>query len=166
MHGTSVSVLRFAKNQNRTRTRRTRLGNTAGLPVPVLNPTGERFYLRMLLTIVKGPESYEELRAFGGVVYPTYKAACLARGLLEDDGEWDQCLKEAGDMQTGQQLRNLFAILLLECSLSSYPEVNFGIVTRTRYAMTCIPESSPRAVRIQQMMTYSTMAFTSWRRYL
>ena len=32
-------VLRCAKIQNRTRTRITRFGNTAGLPVPVLNPS-------------------------------------------------------------------------------------------------------------------------------
>ena len=32
-------VLQCGKNQNRTRTRVTRFGNTAGLPVPVLNPT-------------------------------------------------------------------------------------------------------------------------------
>ena len=31
-------VSRSAKNQNRTRTRDTRFGNTAGKPVPVLNP--------------------------------------------------------------------------------------------------------------------------------
>jgi hypothetical protein len=31
-------VSRCAKNQNRTRTRDTRFGNTAGLPIPVFNP--------------------------------------------------------------------------------------------------------------------------------
>ena len=35
-------VSRCTKNQNRTRTRGTRFGNTAGLPVPVLNPRGLR----------------------------------------------------------------------------------------------------------------------------
>ena len=43
----------------------------------------------MLLTIVKGPESWEELRIFQGVVDLTYNTACLACGLLEDDGEWE-----------------------------------------------------------------------------
>src|ERR1700722_15392904 len=74
---------------------------------------GERFYLRILLTIVKGAESWEDLRRFDNVLHPTFKVACQARGLLEDDSEWKQCLQEAALMQTGHQLRNLFAIILL-----------------------------------------------------
>ena len=76
----------------------------------------ERFYLRTLLTVVKGPTSFENLRTFGSITYPTFCEACLARGLLEDDGEWRQCLLEASVMQTGKQLRDLFATLLLFCS--------------------------------------------------
>ena len=62
---------------------------------------GERFYLRTLLTVVKGPTSFAHLRTFNGVCYDSFKATCLARGLLEDDGEWRQCLQEAVKMQTG-----------------------------------------------------------------
>jgi hypothetical protein len=35
---------------------------------------------------------------------------------LENDNEWIQCLEEAGDMQTGHQLQNLFGVILLFCS--------------------------------------------------
>jgi len=76
---------------------------------------GERFYLRTLLTIVKGAESWEDLRRHQGQLHTSFKAACFARGLLEDDGEWRKCLQEAGHMQTGHQLRCLFAIILLHC---------------------------------------------------
>lgn len=79
---------------------------------------GERFYLRTLLTVVKGPTSFKDLRTYGGVVHPTFQDACLARGLLEDDGEWRQCLSEACLMQTGSRLRQLFATLLLFCEPS------------------------------------------------
>jgi len=79
------------------------------------NAKDERFYLRTLLTVVKGPTSFENLRTFSGVTYPTFRDACLARGLLEDDGEWRQCLLEASFMQTGERLRDLFATLLLFC---------------------------------------------------
>jgi hypothetical protein len=77
---------------------------------------GERYYLRMLLYIVKGPTSWEYLRTVDGVVYDTFKAACAARGLLETDEEFDKCLKEAGRMKTGRQLRQLFSVILLECA--------------------------------------------------
>lgn len=83
---------------------------------------GERFYLRMLLTVVKGPRSFEELRTVDGVIHPTFRDACLARGLLENDGEWRQCLLEASIMHTGSRLRYLFATILLFCS-PSQPEI-------------------------------------------
>ncbi|KAF7138508.1 hypothetical protein RHSIM_Rhsim07G0140000 [Rhododendron simsii] len=77
---------------------------------------GEKFYLRLLLTIVKGPKSYKDLRTVDNVVYDTFKSACVARGLLEDDDEWVQCLEEAAIMQTGYQLRRLFCVILTQCS--------------------------------------------------
>ena len=47
---------------------------------------------------------FQDLRSFQGTVYPTFKAACLERGLLEDDLEWRLCLQEAAGIQTGSQL--------------------------------------------------------------
>jgi len=76
---------------------------------------GERFYLRLLLTCVKGATSFKHLRSFEGIVYPTFKDACIVRGLLEDDSEWRQCLEEAKDMQMGGQLRRLFVTILCDC---------------------------------------------------
>ena len=73
---------------------------------------GERFYLRLLLTVVKGATSFEVLQTYNGVTYPTFRQACLACGLLADDNEWHQCLTEAAMMATGYQLRMLFATIL------------------------------------------------------
>ena len=37
------------------------------------NPTaGERFYVRLLLTAVRGPTSFEHLRTVAGTPYPTF----------------------------------------------------------------------------------------------
>src|SRR5438270_13991978 len=78
-----------------------------------VHPTaGEQYYLRMLLSIVRGATSFENLRTVDGFLYPSFKEACIALGLLQNDEEWDQCLKEAGQIQTGMQLRILFATLL------------------------------------------------------
>ena len=81
--------------------------------------SGERFYLRTLLAAVKGATSFEDLwRVDGGDPLPTFHQACLARGLLEDDNEWRQCLQEAAHMASGHQLRNLFVTILRDCSPS------------------------------------------------
>ena len=63
--------------------------------------SGERFYLRLLLTSVRGATSFEDLYTFEGVHHPYFKDACIAHGLLEDDHEWHQCLDEARHMQVG-----------------------------------------------------------------
>ena len=70
-------------------------------------PTGgERFYLRTLLTVVKGAKSFDDLCRYNSEEpFPTFHAACLARGLLEDDGEWNQCLTEASMTMTGTHLQ-------------------------------------------------------------
>jgi hypothetical protein len=97
---------------------------------------GERFYLRTLLSIVKGPLSHDDLYIYQGKIfhfssflssntlfhigirYDSYRQVCIARGLLQDDGEWRLCLSEAAEMQTGTRLRHLFATLLLFCNPS------------------------------------------------
>jgi PIF1-like helicase len=73
---------------------------------------GERFYLRLLLTSVPGPTSFEDLRTVNGVVHPTFKSACQALGLLEDDKYWISCFEEASVWATGKQLRDLFVSTL------------------------------------------------------
>ncbi|KAG5550191.1 hypothetical protein RHGRI_015221 [Rhododendron griersonianum] len=79
---------------------------------------GEIFYLSLLLSVVRGPESYECLRTVNNILHDTFKSACIARGLLEDDEEWVQCLEEAAIMKTGYQLRRLFCVILTQCSPS------------------------------------------------
>jgi hypothetical protein len=83
---------------------------------------GERFYLRTLLTVVKGATSFAHLRTVNGQEYTTFKAACLALGLLEDDQEWRICLQEAAHIKTGSQLRSLF-VLILSQARPAQPEV-------------------------------------------
>ena len=76
--------------------------------------SGERFFLRLLLTVVRGATSFSELRTVDDIEHATFREACIARGLLENDHEWELCLSEAAAMQTGHQLRQLFATILRE----------------------------------------------------
>ena len=88
-----------------------------------IHPTaGEQYYLRMLLSIVCGATSFKNLHTIDEITYSSFKEACIALGLLQNDEEWDQCLKEAEQVQTGMQLRKLFAILLLFCEVTR-PEI-------------------------------------------
>uniref|UniRef100_A0A6N2L014 Uncharacterized protein n=1 Tax=Salix viminalis TaxID=40686 RepID=A0A6N2L014_SALVM len=53
-----------------------------------VHPTpGELYFLRLLLSHVKGVLSFDDLRKVSGVLYPTFKLACKSLGLLGDDKE-------------------------------------------------------------------------------
>jgi len=59
-------------------------------------PVGTKlFYLRLLLTHIEAPTSFDDLFYFQDIVHPTYKVACIAKGLLQDDAKWNNCLQEA-----------------------------------------------------------------------
>ena len=81
--------------------------------------SGERFYLRLLLTVVPGATSFAHLRTVNNEQFNTFKEACFALGLLEDDYEWRKCLQEASQMQLGYTLRMLFTTILFHCSPTS-----------------------------------------------
>ena len=68
-----------------------------------------------LFAVSKGPTSLK-ISVVSTASHSTVYEACLARGLLEDDGEWRRFLLDASHMQTGEQLRQLFALLLLSCA--------------------------------------------------
>ncbi|KAJ1278908.1 hypothetical protein BS78_04G115000 [Paspalum vaginatum] len=80
---------------------------------------GEPYYLRLLLHIVKGPTSFAEIRTISGHEYPTYRAACEALGLLGDDQEWSNALRDAAQWAMPYQLRQLFVTILLFCEVTN-----------------------------------------------
>jgi hypothetical protein len=78
-----------------------------------INPSiGEHYFLRTLLTKVKGAISFKALCIVNGGVHDTFKSACIALGLYDSDDEWNACLEEVVGMQTGSQLRFLFVKIL------------------------------------------------------
>ena len=74
---------------------------------------GERWFLRRLLTIIRGPTSFADLRTIDGIEHSTFQAACLALGLINDDSEWIACFEEAITHTTGHRLREIFVQALL-----------------------------------------------------
>lgn len=80
------------------------------------NPAeGERYYLRVLLSHVKGPTCFEDLYTANGILYSTFRKAALERGLIENDDCLSSCLTEASIFQFPSALRRLFATILLFC---------------------------------------------------
>jgi len=80
---------------------------------------GQRYYLRILLTVVRGATSFEHLRTVDRVVHQTFKAACIALRLLEDDGEWVAMFRDGQEFMTGRALRHLFAMALQHTTITN-----------------------------------------------
>jgi len=74
---------------------------------------GERFYPRLLLTVVLGATSFDNLRTINSQTYATFQQACLALGIIQDDTEWIQCFEEAIVFSTGHTLRTFFATAVM-----------------------------------------------------
>lgn len=79
---------------------------------------GELHYLMILLNKVIGATCYEDIHTVNGIVYPSFKEACYALGLLGDDNEYVEGIREASFWGSAHYLRALFVMLLLSDSLS------------------------------------------------
>jgi hypothetical protein len=88
-------------------------GYTIGRLIWVPPSTGELYYLRMMLTVVRGPTSYDQIKNVAGVQLKTFRDACYAMRFLGDDKEFIGAIKEAKDWGSGFQLRMLFVGMLL-----------------------------------------------------
>ncbi|XP_057755300.1 uncharacterized protein LOC130974430 [Arachis stenosperma] len=84
--------------------------------IPPMNK--EDYYLRLLLNIQKGCTSFSDLRTVDGVVYDSFKDACYALGLLQDDREFIDAISEAGTWHSATFLRRLFVVLLTSNNMS------------------------------------------------
>ncbi|KAJ0680868.1 hypothetical protein HanPI659440_Chr16g0629231 [Helianthus annuus] len=97
-------------------------GKTIGRIHSVSPSTGEAYYLGILLNKVKGPTSFDDIKTVNGRVYDNFRDACYALGLLDDDSEYIEAIKEANISGSTAYIRNLFATMLLSSTLSR-PEV-------------------------------------------
>ncbi|KAL0434379.1 UNVERIFIED_CONTAM: hypothetical protein Slati_2772200 [Sesamum latifolium] len=73
----------------------------------------DKYYLRMLLYKVRGAQSFEDLRTFNGIIYPTFKQVYATRGLSDEDNEWHEALSEASTLASSVNLRNMFSTMLI-----------------------------------------------------
>nr|KAJ0219220.1 hypothetical protein LSAT_V11C300126650 [Lactuca sativa] len=69
-----------------------------------------------------GPTSFDEIRTVNGETHSSFRDACYALGLLDDDNEYIDAIKEASHYGSGFYLRFLFATLWM-CNSMSNQEV-------------------------------------------
>ncbi|XP_024009309.1 uncharacterized protein LOC112084413 [Eutrema salsugineum] len=85
--------------------------------------SGDLYYLRIILNEVKGAQSFEELRIVNNCLHLDYKAACYAKGLLDNDKEWHAAMEETNTWATPFQLRQMFVTLLIYCEVGNPKEL-------------------------------------------
>ncbi|KAL8161206.1 hypothetical protein V2J09_012695 [Rumex salicifolius] len=66
----------------------------------------------ILLNHVKGLTCYEDIRIVDGIIYPTFKEACYALGLLDDEKEYIDDIMEASFWGSAHYLRKLYVMLI------------------------------------------------------
>ncbi|CAA7043467.1 unnamed protein product [Microthlaspi erraticum] len=79
---------------------------------------GAKYFLRVLINKKKGARSYNDIKTVDGIVQPSYEEACYNFGLIDDDKEYIEGLKECGYWASGSYVCKLFAMMLLSKSLS------------------------------------------------
>ncbi|KAF1872432.1 hypothetical protein Lal_00016730 [Lupinus albus] len=82
-YGQYVSKFVYVKRSRTWKPRKS--GYTIGRLIWVSPCTGELYYLRMMLTVAKGEKCYEDIRTVSDIQYSTFRYACFAMGLLQDD---------------------------------------------------------------------------------
>ncbi|XP_074560285.1 uncharacterized protein LOC141816402 [Curcuma longa] len=91
-------------------------GDVIGRMVTIDPKDGERYYLRLLLSHVRAPTSYDDLMTVDGKKLNSFRQTALELGFLHSDNYIEQTLHEASQFQMPYALRSLFAILLVYCS--------------------------------------------------
>ena len=81
----------------------------------------ECFYLRLLLTTVRGAVSLEDIKTEDGFICTTFKKTCQLLNLLEDDEHWQKTIEEAAISKSPNKIRTLFPMMICHCEISDIP---------------------------------------------
>lgn len=79
---------------------------------------GEVWYLCMLLSKVRGPQSFKDLRSVNGITYDSFCEACNVYGFLNDDKEWHVVIAESAKTGFAPQIRQLFVHIIVNSQVT------------------------------------------------
>ena len=83
------------------------------------NPlAGERYYLQLLLTVVKGLQSFEHLCTVNGIIYKTFCGAYMALGLTYNNSKRIETFKKAVIFTNEEALQRLLVTVLVHGDLA------------------------------------------------
>lgn len=105
-------------------------GGEVGRLVSANPAEGERYYLRVLLTHVKGPTCFEDLLTVDGVQHRTFRKAALERGLIETDDSLSECLLWPPSFSFPAHLEGYLRLFWFFVSLEMFP--SYGMITMRR----------------------------------
>ncbi|XP_058741375.1 uncharacterized protein LOC131613747 [Vicia villosa] len=111
-------LTKFVYDKRYRRWRPRKRGHTIGRLIWVPPSTGELYYLRMMLTVAKGPTCYEDINKVGGIVRDSFRDACFEMRFLNDDKEFVAAINEAKDWGSEHFLRKLFVTMLLSGTIN------------------------------------------------
>ena len=80
---------------------------------------GECYYLQTLLHKIHGVQSFQHIRTIDRFVHPTFRVACAALGLLDDDNEWNEVLTEASIWASTKKLLSMYYTILMYSEVSN-----------------------------------------------
>ncbi|GJT67770.1 DNA helicase [Tanacetum coccineum] len=115
-------------NSRSWRRRQRRTAVSIGRLANVHPASGELLFLWMLLCHQKGCKTFQYIRTVNKRLYPTFRSACATLGLLGDNKEWHTALEESAFSATSQQLRTLFAQILIFYLYMNDPELEGGVL--------------------------------------
>ncbi|KAL4288328.1 hypothetical protein AHAS_Ahas19G0275200 [Arachis hypogaea] len=134
----------FVYNKKEKIWSRRKCGYTIGRLYYVPPTCGELFYLRMMLNFVRGPTNYDQIKSANGVIHNSFRDACFALGLLNDDREYIEAIKEASCWGLGDYLRKLFTVMLMSNNLSLTDE---ELKTRCLYEIEMILQDNRKSLK-------------------
>ncbi|XP_074323928.1 uncharacterized protein LOC141660843 [Apium graveolens] len=93
-------------------------GDVIGRLSEVHSSSGELLYVRMLLLRKKGSMYFKDLKTVNGHIHETFKEACTALGLLQNDNQWHEAISENFHTSLPPQLRAMFVNILAYSPIS------------------------------------------------
>nr|KAJ0204427.1 hypothetical protein LSAT_V11C500276410 [Lactuca sativa] len=140
-----------------------KVGHSIGRIHSVSPKLGETYFLRILLNKVKGPKSFEEIRTTNGEICSSFKDACYNLGLLDDDKEYIEAIKEAsvyGSDCVGKHM----GIPVRWNSLYSTKEIKVSSIVRTGLSLNEDQIKNLTLFDIEQILLRNNSSLKNYRR--